>query len=130
VDANDCSSVLNRQQSRGDACRKPITDLAAGDRAEGGLARPPGHHGQTHFGEPVEIAQQLEIVSTVLAETEAGIDDDALAGDAARSARADALGEKRADLRHHVAVARPALHRARLSLHVHQAHPASEAATA
>jgi len=58
---------------------KPITGGAAGDRTEGRLARPPGHHGQTHFGEPAEIAQQLEIVLDSLAETEAGIDDDALA---------------------------------------------------
>ncbi len=70
----------------------------------------------------MEIAQQLEIVGYGLAETEAGIDDDALAGDAARLGRGDALGEKRTDLRHYVAVARLALHRARLSLHVHKAH--------
>src|SRR5882762_11260219 len=70
-----------------------------------------------------EIAQQLEIVLDSLAETETGIDDDALASDAARLGSGDALGEKRADLRHHVAVARPALHRARLSPHVHEAHP-------
>src|SRR5439155_6829528 len=55
-------------------------------------------------------------------ETETGIDDDALAGDAARLGRGDALGEKRADLRHDVAVARLALHRARLPPHVHKAH--------
>ena len=115
--------MLYRQQSGSDAPGKALARPPARDRSQGRLARPPSHHRQAHLGETAEIAQQLEIVGDSLAETEAGIDDDALAGDAARLGRGDALGEKRADLRDHVAVARALLHRARLSLHVHQAHP-------
>jgi len=57
--------------------------------------------------QPVRLRSSSKIVGYGLAEAEAGIDDDALAQRCPRaSAAATALGEKRADFRDHVAVAR------------------------
>src|SRR5215831_13752638 len=122
VDADDSSAALDREQSRGEAAREPVVGGPPRDRAERRLARPAGKHGQADLAEASEVAQQLEVVRDRLAESEAGVDDDALARDARPLGGGDALLEEGGDFGKHVAVARLLLHGARLALHVHEAY--------
>ena len=57
-----------------------------------------------------------------LAEAESGVDNNALLVDAGHLAGEYALGEEAAHVGHDVVVTRIVLHRARLALHMHQAH--------
>src|SRR5882672_12790228 len=121
VDAHDSSSALRREQSRGEARREALVRPSPRDRTQRRLARPARQHRKTHRGEPVEVAQQLEIVLDALAESETRVDDDALARDSSGLGCGDPFGEEGTDFGDHVAVARLTLHGARLALHVHQA---------
>ena len=71
--------------------------------------------------DPVQAAQQLEVVLERLAEADPGVDHDALLAHALADRELDALLEEGADVVDDVVVARVVLHRARLAEHVHQA---------
>jgi hypothetical protein len=66
-------------------------------------------------------------VVDLLAEADPGVQPDALLGDPASDGMLEPLGEERLDVVDDVAVARIALHRARLAEHVHEAHVAARA---
>ena len=66
-------------------------------------------------------AHELEVLLDRLAEADARVEADPLLGDAGRDRERQPLLEERRDLRDDVVVARVALHRPRLALHVHQA---------
>src|SRR5882672_8141704 len=78
VDAHDSSAALDREQSRGQARREAVVRPSSGDRTQGRFARPARQNRKAQLGEPVEVAQQLEIMRYALAESEARVDDDAL----------------------------------------------------
>ena len=77
--------------------------------------------GQPDRRDPVQAAQELEVVLERLAEADARVDHDALLAHALADRELDALLEEGADVVDDVVVARVVLHRARLAEHVHQA---------
>ena len=71
--------------------------------------------------DPVQAAQELEVVLERLAEADARVDHDALLAHALADRELDALLEEGADVVDDVVVAGVVLHGARLAEHVHQA---------
>ena len=85
------------------------------------LPREPHQHGASQRDDPVEPADELEILVGGLAEADPGVEPDALLVDARGHGRAEALVEERRDLVDDVLVPGRVLHRRRVALHVHQA---------
>ena len=77
--------------------------------------------GKPSVDDPVQAAQQLEVVLERLAEADARVDHDALLAHALADGERDALLEEGADVVDDVVVAGVVLHRPRLAQHVHQA---------
>src|SRR5690606_28428196 len=92
VYAHDRRTILHRDQRGGRGTRGAIGRLVmAGDRADHALARETDQH-RTEFAEAREGTQQREIVFERLAESEAGVDEDAALVDARELASEHALG--------------------------------------
>ena len=118
-----CDREQSRREARGEALVRPAGPVIA---PSVDLRDQPASTGRPSAANPVEAAQQLEIVRHGLAEAEARVDDDALARDAARLRRRDALAR---------GTRRPRRPRRRssgsrcivrgLALHVHEAHGGS-----
>src|SRR5438067_2645522 len=120
VYAHDGRAPLHRDQRGGNAACDTLTDIAAGERADGRFARQSDHHRIAQRDQILEPAQQGEIMGYCLAEAKAWIDGDAVAGDTGALARRDALGEEALHFGDDIAVHDMLLHRRRLALHVHQ----------
>ena len=121
MDAKDGRPASERDDVRGDRPGHALGRAAAGDPAQEALARGADDDRPAELDDLVQAGEQLEVVVDGLAEADAGIEPDSLARDAVRDRMLEALGEKRADVGDDVAVARIALHRARLAEHVHEA---------
>src|SRR5215475_13265823 len=122
VNAHDSSPALHGEDRAGQACREPIVGRFAGDATEARLPRQADQHRIAERRDRVEAREKSQVVLGRLAETEAGVHDDARGADAGGNACGRARGEEVADLGDDIAVHRVRLHRLRVTLHVHEAH--------
>src|SRR4051812_8701048 len=120
MDTQYCRPAEQREQSHREACRQPLLRAAAGDPAERGLARPADEQRDVHSGERGKVLEQGEVVVEGLAETEAGVDRDALTGDARLFCFLNSHCQETGDFVDHVIIVRRLLHRRRLALLVHE----------
>jgi hypothetical protein len=105
------------RRGRGRASRPGPHD----DPCQRRLAGEADEHGPSDRDDAVEAPDELEVLVGRLPEADPGVEADPLLGDAGRDREREPLLEERRDLRDDVLVARRDLHRARLSLHVHEA---------
>ena len=110
------------KHGRGDGARGALERRGAQQGAEEPLARRAEHHRPAQRGDPVEVAQQEEVVVERLAETDAGVEQHLLFAHAGGEGVGQAPLEKGDHLADHVVVARGFLHGPRLAQHVHEAH--------
>ena len=114
VEGGHCRT--DRRRRRADA---PVR--VAEDPRQGALAREPDEHGPPDPADPFEPPDELEVLVGRLPEADAGVEADVVLADTCRDGGFEPLFEKRRHLVDDVAVPRRHLHRARLSLHVHEA---------
>src|SRR5262249_47810414 len=112
VHAHEGRPILHCEEGRGNAAGHALFDAAAGDVADGALARKPDEHRIAQPGKAWKRAKKLEVVLACLAESEAGIEDDAVAIDARTLERCRAIAEELRHLRDDIVVSRRVLHRA------------------
>jgi hypothetical protein len=99
VRAHDRRSLGHRNRRRGDAGSQPIPDLATGELSEHALARKTDQQRIAQRCQGLQTREQAQVVCERLAETEAGIDQNPVAGDAGRLADASTLDQKAATSR-------------------------------
>src|SRR5206468_11935820 len=79
VGSNDFRAARDRSQRGCDAARRTLAGVAAGERADGRLARQSDHHRIAQRDDLGKPAEQSEIMFHRLAKAKARIDDDAVA---------------------------------------------------
>ena len=124
--AQDCRTVLRRDQGGGNASMHPVRGrLAASDGADRRFARQSGEDRHSQFAKCGQPPQQGQVMRKRLAETEAGVDHQLIAGYSGALKRRDPPGKKGSHLGHYIKVFRTVLHAARVLPHVHgrQNHP-------
>ena len=118
VHAQDRRAALVRRDR---SCDARAHEVGGAEPLQRALAREADEHRPPEREQDVEPAHELEVVLDRLAEADAGVEADALLGDALRDRECEALLEERGDLGGDVVVVRFLLHRARRALHVHEA---------
>ena len=123
VHAEDRRAALERQHGDGDARGHRARDrLRVAEHApERALPRGADQDRPPERDDLVEPADELEVVLDRLAEADAGVEADALLGDAGATANESRSSRKADHLGDDVLVAGVVLHRARLAAHVHEA---------
>ena len=117
-----CCAILHRDQGQRHTRVQPLRHRQPEERTNHGLARQPGQNRRAQCTQLAEAAQEFEVVFDGLAETETGVDDQALTRNAGRDTGLDPLMQEIAHLAGHIGVDRMVLHAARLALHVHETH--------
>ena len=117
-------AAIERRDGRADR-RRVRADLSRigspRTRASVLLRERPTSTGRPDPADPLEAADQLEVLVRRLAEADPRVEADVVLGNPCRDRDREPLLEKAGDLLHNVVVTRRDLHRARLPLHVHQA---------
>ena len=87
---------------------------------ERALPREADENRSAEVADPLEAADQLEVLVGSLAEADPRVEADVLLGDPGSDCDCQAALEEAGNLSHDIAVSRRDLHRARVSLHVHE----------
>ena len=119
---NDRGTLDDCNDRSGNARRHAFFHIPAGEFPECGLSRQANEYRPPGRAQLSQIRQQLDIVPGRLAESDAGVHDDAVLAKPGRSALAHPLRQEIPDLRDHVNIVGLLLHGAGLAPHVHEAY--------